>query len=95
MDEFEANEVILFLSKESQKAENVWGDIYRNKFLKSVKNPPSALTPNHGEEFHSGLNAKKLRNSKLQSSFNPPEIRGKKPSTDEEISAMIPLSVRG
>ena len=65
MDEFEANEVILFLSKESHKAENVWGDIYRNKFLKSVNNPPSALTPNHGEEFHSGLNEKKLKNSKL------------------------------
>ena len=45
LDENEANEVITFLTQESRNAGSVWGDIYRNRFLKSVRNPPAALTP--------------------------------------------------
>ena len=65
-----------------------------NKYLKSARNPPAALTPDINEEFHPQIKVEQLRSSKLERNFHPPEIKGRKPSTDEEQSALIPMSVR-
>jgi len=40
MDELEAQEVLSFRKRDSVVADNVYGDIYRNRFLASVCNPP-------------------------------------------------------
>ena len=40
LDEFEAQEVLNFLTNSNRVAGNVWGDIYRNKFLDSIRNAP-------------------------------------------------------
>mmetsp|Transcript_4496 Transcript_4496/g.5973 ORF Transcript_4496/g.5973 Transcript_4496/m.5973 type:complete len:98 (+) Transcript_4496:624-917(+) len=45
LDELEAQEVLGFLTKESRVAGHVWGDIYRNKFLNSIRGAPEQLTP--------------------------------------------------
>ena len=96
MDESEAVEVLTFLKQESRAAGSVWGDIYRNRYLASVRNPPSALTPAPNQEFHPNLKAAELKNSILEKSFHMPELKSsKKPSTEEHFSAIIPLSVRG
>ena len=35
---------------------HVWGDIYRNQFLKDVKDPPAGLTPNpDSQEYHHAI----------------------------------------
>ena len=57
MDETEAAEVIIFFNNESLEAGSVWGDIYRNRYLASARNPPAKLTPNNDEEFHSQIKA--------------------------------------
>ena len=94
IDETEAAEIIQFINNESPEAGNVWGDIYRNRYLASARNPPTGLTPENDGDFHPQIKAEELKNSILDKSFHPPEIKGK-PSTDEEISALIPLSERG
>ena len=77
MEEHKAQEVIEFLTQESLAAGSVWGDIYRNRFLASVRNPPSGLTPeanivpaaDGGDgsqlEFHPNIRAAKLQESCL------------------------------
>ena len=40
------------LYKSSQVANSVWGDIYRNKFLRSVRHAPREMTPNERKEFN-------------------------------------------
>ena len=75
MDENEANEVMAFVTHEANITGNVWGDIYRNTFLKSVKNPPNRLSrePGIGDDnprnFHPNINVEKLSASGLWSSF--------------------------
>ena len=51
--------------KESKVAGNVWGDIYRNRFLASLCDVPSQLTPEERDEngdgiFHGSVNVDKL-----------------------------------
>ena len=75
MDENEPNEVMAFVAHEANITGNVWGDIYRNSFLKSVNNPPNQLSryPGTGDEnprnFHPNIDEEKLRASRLWSSF--------------------------
>lgn len=45
LDENEAQEVFAFLAHEGVVAGNVWGDIHRNRYLQSISNAPSSLTP--------------------------------------------------
>ena len=40
LDESEAKEVLLFLTKEGPIADSVWGDIYRNRYLLGLRDPP-------------------------------------------------------
>ena len=69
-EESEAFDVLAFLTKESQAASSVWGDIYRNRFLVSVVNPPVGLTPDQAYvEMHPGIDTDKLLESKLASSL--------------------------
>ena len=49
LDEIGAQDVVSFDSKNSLVAGSVWGDMHRNKFLKSVRNPPRCLTPAENE----------------------------------------------
>lgn len=96
LDESEAQEVLAFLTQENQAAGSVWGDVYRNRYLASVSNPPLALTPDENQEFHPGLKGAQLKESIFEKGFHKPEIKSKKATTTEEdLSAMIPLSVRG
>ena len=75
MDENEANQVMAFVTREANITGNVWGDMYRNTFLKSVKNPPNQLSRAPGTcdgnpiNFHPNINVEKLRASRLWSSF--------------------------
>ena len=73
---------------------SVWGDIFRNKYLASVRNPPNAMTPDENQEYHPNINETLLKNSVLEKSMHAPEIK-KKVSTEEELSSSIPMSVRG
>jgi len=85
--------VITFLTQEGHSAGSVWGDIYRNRFLASVRSPPVALTPDENDKFHKSIRVDKLKASCMQSSLIAPEI--KKASTEENSSALIPLSLKG
>ena len=97
MDESEASEVMAFLTQEARAAGSVWGDVYRNRFLASVRNPPSALTPDEGDQFHESIKKTDLMESRMASSMHVPEIHSKKPSTEEEKSMqlIVPLSLQG
>ncbi len=50
-------------------AGSVWGDIYRNKFIKFVSDPPEQLTPEYGRDVHAAIKFDALRNSVLRSSI--------------------------
>ena len=45
LDEYEAQEILAFIANDSKWVNQVWGDIYRNKFLDTIRNPPRDLTP--------------------------------------------------
>ena len=44
LDESEINDVLNFLAKESKNVDSVWGDIYRNQFLNTVRNAPREMS---------------------------------------------------
>ena len=67
-EEHQAKQVISELYKSSQVANSVWGDIYRNKFLRSVKNAPEQMTPNERKEFNPGF---KKSVNKLAAFYEP------------------------
>lgn len=95
LDEFEAGQVVTFLAKEGRAAGSVWGDIYRNKFISSVRNPPAGLTPDDNGSFHRVIKVGKLKASCLESTLHAPEIKNKKASTVEDSSALISMSLKG
>ena len=83
LDEFEAQEVLNFLTNSNRVAGNVWGDIYRNRFLDSIRNAPVQLTPQDCDQiqdlddivsrFNGPVNVDKLRKSPLWNGFIPPD----------------------
>ena len=48
MEESEPGQVYVLMKKDAIIADNVWGDIYRNRFLASLRDPPDHLTPDYG-----------------------------------------------
>ena len=85
LDEYEAKEVLELIAQDSRVAGNVWGDIYRNRFLASFRDPPSSLTPagekfTGNEIFHGSIKVDKIKQSGLCESFVPPEHRRKQGS---------------
>lgn len=60
-----------------------------------VEDPPQALTPGENDEFHPAINVVELKASCLESSLHAPESKAVKPSTVEDSSAIIQISVRG
>ena len=80
LDEHEAHEVLDLIVKDSRAAGSVWGDIYRNRFLESLRDVPSSLTPAgdfiNGEAiFHGSIMVETLKKSNLWESLIPPEKR--------------------
>ena len=56
LDESEINEVLEFLTKESKIVDSVWGDIYRNQFLNTVRNAPREMNlDGTAEGFHPNI----------------------------------------
>ena len=66
-EEHEANKVGFKLTKIKQCANNIWADIYRNKYLVTVQNPPSEMTPDIINGFHPNIKMTK----KLEDLFQP------------------------
>jgi hypothetical protein len=60
MDEHEANEIFVLMTKDALIAENVWGDIHRNRFLATLRDPPKDLTPDYGQDIHPSIKLDKL-----------------------------------
>jgi len=48
MEESEPGQVYVLMKKDAIIADNVEGDIYRNRFLASLRDPPDHLTPDYG-----------------------------------------------
>lgn len=48
MEESEPCQVYVLMKKDAIIADNVEGDIYRNRFLASLRDPPDHLTPDYG-----------------------------------------------
>ena len=81
LDEHEAKEVIQLLTKDAIVSGQIWGDIYRNSFLSSVRNPPIDLTPdgpinagghNLDQAIHQSIKIEQLRDSRLWKQFKQP-----------------------
>ena len=69
LDENEADHIQVMMSKDAIKADNVWGDIHRNRFLTSLRDPPEHLTPEYGADPHPAIKHDELRASKLWSTM--------------------------
>ena len=93
LDETEINDVLNFFSKESKVADSVWGDIFRNKFLLSLKDAPKQLTPINNEDYHPSLKADEIRQSRIYISTKPPDFKLKKhvqeEGSDNSLSARV------
>ena len=48
MEESEPGQVYVLMKKDAIISDNVEGDIYRNRFLASLRDPPDHLTPDYG-----------------------------------------------
>ena len=72
LDESEVNEMFAFYAQESKVAGSVWGDIFRNSYLATVRNAPPSITPGKNEDFHPSLKGEELRNSFLYANLIPP-----------------------
>lgn len=68
-DESVAKEILVLETNEAVNASSVWGDIYRNKYIKFVSDPPEQLTPEYGRDVHAAIKFDALRNSVLRSSI--------------------------
>ena len=76
MEENQVQEILQLLYKKSFAAGNIEGDIYRNRFLSSLRNPPQMLTPdgdflNNQHAFHESIRVEELKESPLWESFMP------------------------
>ena len=69
MEESEADQILVLMTKEANSVGNVWGDIYRNKFLNTLRDPPDRLTPGYGEDIHPNIKYEELKQSKLWSTM--------------------------
>ena len=95
LDETEINDVLKFFAKEAKVADSVWGDIFRNKFLLSLKDAPKQLTPSNNEDYHPSLKADEIRQSRLYISTKQPDFnlkKAKKAASDLSLSARVQCS---
>ena len=86
LDESEVNEMSVFWAQESKVANSVWGDIFRNQYLKTVRNAPPLITPGKNEDFHPSLKGDELRNSLLYVNLIPPPNPIRKQLNHDHIS---------
>ena len=57
------------MTKDAVTAENVWGDIYRNRFLATLRDPPMELTPDYGKDIHPAIKLDQLQKSRIWASM--------------------------
>ena len=69
MEESEPAQIFVLMKKDAVIVGNVWGDIYRNRFLASLRDPPDHLTPDYGQDLHPSIKLDQLQKSKLWSTM--------------------------
>lgn len=69
LDESEADQILVLMTKDAIQADNVWGDIHRNRYLSTLRDPPDHLTPEYGEDLHPAIKQDELHESKLWSTM--------------------------
>ena len=69
LDENEADQILVMMTKDAITADNVWGDIHRNRYLSTLRDPPDKLTPEYGEDLHPAIKQDELHASKLWSTM--------------------------
>lgn len=55
LDEHEANQALINTYSSSLNASNIYADIHRNSYLKSVRGAPEEITPDKDMHFPPGL----------------------------------------
>ena len=55
IEESEADQILVLMTKDAISAGNVWGDIHRNRFLSTLRDPPNHLTPEYGSDIHPAI----------------------------------------
>ena len=63
LDENEADQILVMMTKDAIKADNVWGDIHRNRYLTTLRDPPDHLTPEYGDDLHPAIKHDELQAS--------------------------------